>query len=75
MKQNRKYYSGSRSIECVRLIVKDTQFKMNEIIVCNGKGKKVIEIAKRAFYLLRRAFVFGTGLQLLKTFLAQNSRL
>jgi integron integrase len=34
------YGSGLRGIECVRLRVKDVDFKMNQIIVRNGKGQK-----------------------------------
>lgn len=34
------YGSGLRSIECIRLRVKDIQFNMNQIIVRDGKGKK-----------------------------------
>ena len=34
------YGSGLRSIECIRLRVKDIQFNMNQIVVRDGKGKK-----------------------------------
>ena len=34
------YGSGLRGIECVRLRVKDVDFKMNQIVVRNGKGQK-----------------------------------
>lgn len=34
------YGCGLRGIECVRLRVKDVDFKMNQIIVRNGKGQK-----------------------------------
>ncbi len=34
------YGSGLRGIECLRLRVKDVDFKMNQIVVRNGKGQK-----------------------------------
>ena len=34
------YGSGLRSMECVRLRIKDIRFAMNEIVVRNGKGQK-----------------------------------
>ncbi|MCG2754828.1 MAG: integron integrase [Desulfobacteraceae bacterium] len=34
------YGCGLRGIECVRLRIKDIDFKMNQIIVRNGKGQK-----------------------------------
>ncbi len=34
------YGCGLRSIECIRLRVKDIHLSINQIIVCDGKGKK-----------------------------------
>ena len=37
------YGSGLRAIECIRLRVKDLDFDSSQIMVRNGKGKKVLE--------------------------------